>query len=140
MKTLIKLSENVDKLAIPAAALFGFALVFAYMTGGFTPAPPDDRWFQSKVIDQPMPVVVKFGADWCGPCRSMDKVLTRYSGQSGGSVRVVRVNIDERPDLASHYNVRGIPKTILFKHGKPVSSITGSRDFKSFSQWVDGYR
>ena len=142
MKFLNKLSENVDKLLIPIVAIAGIALVYSYLQKGGAEdikPPQDDAWFQTQVIDAGEPVVVKFGADWCGPCRSLDKVIDEYQQQSG-SVKVVKIDVDERGDLASHYKVSGIPKVIMFKQGQPVAQFVGSRPLDGFSSWIESNR
>ena len=66
--------------------------------------PPDNRWFRSAVLNQSGPVLVKFGATWCGPCRATDAELTQLS--QSGPWPVVKIDVDEQPSLAQHYGVR----------------------------------
>ena len=98
--------------------------------------PPNDAWFQSAVIGQSEPVLVKFGADWCGPCRMMEPVLDQFAARVGGRVGVVRVDVDQHPTLAAHYGVSAIPHLLLFHHGKVVADRVGSADMEQLRAWI----
>lgn len=97
--------------------------------------PPDNAWFQSAVTNQPGPVVVKFGADWCGPCQMMESVLDQFSASEPG-VPVVRINVDQHQDLAQHYGVSSIPRLFIFEHGKVVGDRVGYMDEQQLKDWV----
>ncbi len=98
--------------------------------------PPNDAWFQSTVASNPGLVLVKFGAEWCGPCRMMEGELDKLSAQMGGRVSVVRVDVDQHPNLAQHYGVSSIPRLMLFKHGQVVDDRVGFMDTQNLAQWV----
>ncbi|WP_437227014.1 thioredoxin family protein [Planctomicrobium sp. SH661] len=102
-------------------------------------APPDDPWFQSSVARHPRPVLVKFGADWCPPCRHMEGVLDRAEGRLAGKVKIVRIDVDEKPEIAQHYGVSGIPRVMLFQDGKVVASHGGFGDVDQLQEWVNRY-
>lgn len=99
--------------------------------------PPDDQWFQKTVVEQPGLVVVKFGAEWCGPCRMLDPELTRLAASLGGRGSVVRVNVDQHRDLARHYGVSSIPRLIVFHHGQVVGDRVGYANHDQLSAWVN---
>lgn len=99
--------------------------------------PPDDPWFLQVVARSPRPVLVKFGADWCPPCRHVEKVLDRAEGHLRGRIKIVRIDIDERPELARHYGISGIPRLMLFQDGKIIASHGGFGDAESLQKWVD---
>lgn len=101
--------------------------------------PPDDLWFQAKVIDSRGVVLVKFGAEWCGPCQMMHKELERLQVLRGGAVTVLEIDIDEKPELARHYGVRGIPDTVLFMDGTYRARLVGSRSAEDLDDWVAPY-
>lgn len=80
--------------------------------------------FKATVLDSDIPVLVDFYADWCGPCRALAPVLEQVAQESTG-VRIVKLNVDQAPNLAAQYRVSAIPTLILFHQGKPVQRITG---------------
>ena len=100
------------------------------------PAPPKDGWFQETVIDAHEPVLVKFGAEWCGPCRSLDPVLDNLAEAAHGRMSVVRINVDEHHDLARHYGVSSIPRLLLFNHGKVIADRVGYSDENQLKNWI----
>ncbi len=73
-----------------------------------------------------VPVLVEFYADWCGPCRSVGPVVEALSEEVSGRAKVVRLNVDAEPALASQHGVRGIPTFIAFKNGREVSRQSGA--------------
>lgn len=123
-------------LNIASALILGATV---YMMMSQRPAPPADSWFQQEVVNAPQLVLVKFGADWCPPCRQLDKVLDGAEGHLDG-VKVVRIDVDEKPAIAGHYNISAIPQMMLFKEGQIVSTASGYRDAKQLEDWTKRYR
>lgn len=119
---------------IVGAFVFAGALLFSQFRNSFT-SPPDDLWFQAKVVDQGNLVLVKFGADWCGPCRMVDKELDKLRGRVP-SLDIVKIDVDEKPHLASHYGVSGIPRLMLFRQGKIEASRSGASPVADLENWV----
>ncbi len=85
-----------------------------------------DTSFASDVLESEKPVLVDFWAEWCGPCRAIGPILEEVAAQRQDSLRVVKVNIDESPDLARQFGVRSIPTLMLFQDGKLKSQRVGS--------------
>jgi len=81
--------------------------------------------FQSEVLDSPVPVLVDFWAEWCGPCRMIGPVLDEIAGEKGPAVKIAKVNVDQEQDLAVRYGVRSIPLLLFFKDGEKRSEIVG---------------
>ena len=77
------------------------------------------------IIRSAKPVVVDFYTDWCGPCKDMVPVLNRVKEEMKDSVRIIKVNVDRNPFIATKYNVRAVPTIVIFKNGEPVWSGTG---------------
>jgi len=71
-------------------------------------------------------VLIDFGAEWCGPCKTMLPVLQRLSQELDGRLSVYSVDIDQSPDLAARQGVMSVPTIVLFKQGKAVERIVGS--------------
>ena len=81
--------------------------------------------FQSEVLDVEEPVLIDFGATWCGPCKVADPIVEKVAEAFGGKVRVVKVDIDNSPELASKFQVRGVPTFIFMKEGKELDRQVG---------------
>lgn len=120
------------------AAVLVLALVLSQSLQVQTP-PPDDPWFQQAIVKYPRPVLVKFGADWCPPCRHMEHVLDRAEGSFRGRVKIVRVDIDEKPEIARHYGIGSIPRVMLFHQGRIVATHGGFGDVDQLQAWVNRY-
>lgn len=94
--------------------------------------------FKSEVLDAETPVVVDFWAEWCGPCKMISPALDEISEEMSGKVKIVKVNIDENPDLAVEYGVRSIPMLLAFKGGEKVNEMVGAKPKSGLQSWIDG--
>jgi thioredoxin 1 len=83
--------------------------------------------FSSEVLESEKPVIVDFWAEWCGPCRAVSPVLDEIAAEREGELRLVKVNIDEEPELAQRYGVMSIPTILLFKDGEPAAGAIGAQ-------------
>jgi thioredoxin 1 len=81
--------------------------------------------FRSTVESGPGPVLVDFWAPWCGPCRVIAPILEEVAREFEGKARIGKVNVDDSPELASQFGVRGIPTLILFKDGQVKGQMVG---------------
>lgn len=79
--------------------------------------------------------MLKFAADWCGPCKTVTPVLENVVDQTG--VEIFEVNIDELPELASKFGVRSIPAVIGFKNGEPVNMVVGAHQEGTYKALAD---
>ena len=79
----------------------------------------------SDLISSETPVLVDFYADWCGPCKMMAPVLEELAGKAEGKFKVIKINVDHNPNVATHYGIRGVPTFIIFKKGETVWRKSG---------------
>ena len=96
----------------------------------------DDN-FEEKVIGSPIPVVVDFWAELCGPCKQIAPALEELASQYEGQVTIAKVNVDENPLSPGKFGVRGIPALFLFKNGEMVSSKVGASPKAALQSWIE---
>jgi putative thioredoxin len=99
----------------------------------------DTAGFMADVIEasKQTPIVVDFWAPWCGPCKQLGPLLERLVKQYAGKVRMVKVNVDENPQLAQQFRVQSIPAVYGFKDGRPVDGFMGALPESQLKQFIE---
>ena len=97
-------------------------------SGGDLIKVSDTASFMTDVIEASahVPVIVDFWAPWCGPCKQLGPLMEKLVREAGGTVKMVKVNVDENQELAAQMQVKSIPAVYAFKDGKPVDGFTGA--------------
>lgn len=103
-----------------------------------------DSSFEQIVQSSPVPVLVEFGAEWCGPCRQMEPVIEQYAADQNGKLRIAKIDVDESVNLTMQFQVMSVPTLILFCKGEAVQRASGnqprSRLEEKFSPYLDNMK
>jgi thioredoxin 1 len=86
-----------------------------------------DSTFDAEVLKSNIPVLVDFWAEWCTPCKMIAPILQEIADEQAGKLKVVKLNVDDAPDVAMKYQVMSIPTLIVFKDGVEVNRLVGAR-------------
>jgi putative thioredoxin len=103
------------------------------------PIDVTDATFQTDVLDrsQTVPVVVDLWAPWCGPCRTLGPILEKVIDATEGKVELVKVNVDENPQVSAAFRVQGIPAVYAVSGGKVVDGFVGAQPEAQVQEFVD---
>ena len=100
----------------------------------------NDDNFETEVLQASEPVLVDFWAPWCGPCRLIAPMIDEIAEENAGSVKVVKINIDDSPSLATKYNVASIPTLIVFNNGAAVNQWVGAQPKQVLQEELDAQK
>ena len=93
--------------------------------------------FADEVIRSPVPVLVDFWAEWCGPCKMIAPILEEIAQEYDGRLKIGKVNIDDQQALASQHGIRAIPTLLVFKDGEVADQIVGLRSKRDLKANLD---
>jgi thioredoxin 1 len=96
-----------------------------------------DASFENDVLKAQGPVLVDYWAVWCGPCKMIAPLLEEAATQYQGRVTIAKLNVDENPDTAAKYGIRGIPTLMLFNEGKAVATKVGALSKSQLNSFLD---
>ena len=95
--------------------------------------------FEEEVLKSDIPVLVDLWAPWCGPCKAIGTTVSEIDEEYNGKLKVVKLNIDQSPELATKYNIMSIPTLLVFKKGQKVDSIIGAMPQDALEEKIGVY-
>ena len=96
-----------------------------------------DASFEEAVLKSDKPVLVDFGAEWCGPCRTLGPIIEELATEYEGRVVVGKVDVDNNQEFSAKYGVRNIPTVLMFKDGEVVGRQVGVVSKKTYTDSLD---
>ena len=97
----------------------------------------NDSSFEADVLNSDKPALVDFWAEWCGPCKMIAPILEEAAGEYGDKLSVVKLNVDESPNIAQKFGIRSIPTLMLFKDGAVQAQKLGAMSKSQLTEFLD---
>jgi thioredoxin 1 len=98
-----------------------------------------DATFDAEVLQSPLPVLVDYWAEWCGPCRMIAPILDEIAKEYAGRLTVAKLNVDENQQTPQKYGIRGIPTLMLFKNGNIEATKVGAVSKSQLTAFIDSH-
>ncbi|AMM19480.1 thioredoxin [Frondihabitans sp. PAMC 28766] len=86
-----------------------------------------DASFEADVLNSDETILVDFWAEWCGPCRAVSPILDQIASENTGKIKIVKLNVDDNPQMAMKYQITSIPAMKVFKGGEVAKTIIGAK-------------
>ena len=96
-----------------------------------------DDTFEEEVLNSDLPVLVDFGAEWCGPCRSLDPIVAALAQEYAGKIKFVSVDIDQSRQTPTKFGIMAVPTLIFFKKGEVVDKMTGFKPRAILQEYLE---
>jgi thioredoxin 1 len=96
-----------------------------------------DASFATDVLQSTRPVLVDFWAEWCLPCRKVSPLLEEIATEMSDKLDIVKVNIDENPEITRNYRIMSVPTMTIFKNGEAVRSVSGARPKRDLVRLIE---
>ena len=90
-----------------------------------------------QIIQDPKPVLIDFYATWCGPCQMMPPILTQLKEKMGENLRIIKIDVDKNPEVASNYQIRGVPTLMLMRESKVLWKQSGVQEVNVLKQTIE---
>jgi len=90
-----------------------------------------------QIIQDPKPVLIDFYATWCGPCKMMPPILTQLKEKMGENLRIIKIDVDKNPEVASKYQIRGVPTFMLMRESKVLWKQSGVQEVNVLKQTIE---
>ncbi len=96
----------------------------------------NDTNFDSEVVKSEQPVLLDFSAEWCGPCKKLEPVVTELAKQYEGKLKVGHVDVEQSPNTAAQFGVMSVPTLIFFRNGAPAHQVIGAVSRQALEQAI----
>jgi len=96
-----------------------------------------EKTFEAEVLKSELPVLVDYWAPWCGPCKAIAPLLEEASRDYAGRIQVVKVDVQDHPEVAAKFGIRGIPTLMVFKNGEAIATKVGAVNKTQLTGFID---